>query len=54
MPLSLTGGYSTAGQLVICALMFIGRVGPLTVAFALAGRVAAPRVRYPEGRVLIG
>jgi len=53
-PLSLSGGYSTAGQLVICALMFIGRVGPLTVAFALAGRASAPRVRYPEGRVLIG
>jgi trk system potassium uptake protein TrkH len=34
--------------------MFAGRIGPLTVAFALAGRAAPPRVRYPEGRVLIG
>lgn len=53
-PLSLVGGFSTAGQLLLCALMFAGRIGPLTVAFALAGRTLAPRVRYPEGRVLIG
>ena len=53
-PLSLSAAFSTTGQLTVCALMFIGRVGPLTIAFALAGREAAPRVRYPEGRVLIG
>ena len=53
-PLSLAGGYSTAGQLLLCGLMFLGRVGPLTVAFALAGRPMVSRVRYPEGRVMIG
>ena len=53
-PVSLVGGYSTAGQLLICALMFAGRVGPLTIAFALAGRTLVSRVSYPEGRVLIG
>jgi trk system potassium uptake protein TrkH len=53
-PVSLAGGYSPVGQLLLCVLMFAGRIGPLTVAFALAGRAAPPRVRYPEGRVLIG
>ena len=53
-PLSLSAAFSTTGQVIVCALMFIGRIGPLTIAFALAGREAAPRVRYPEGRVLIG
>jgi trk system potassium uptake protein TrkH len=53
-PVSFVAGFSSGGQLLVCALMFIGRVGPLTMAFALAGRQAAPRVRYPEGRVLIG
>jgi len=34
--------------------MFVGRIGPLTVAFALAGRQVTSRLRYPEERVLIG
>jgi trk system potassium uptake protein TrkH len=53
-PLSLSAAFSDAGRLLICFLMFMGRIGPLTLAFALASRQAAPRIRYPEGRVLIG
>ncbi|HUF46754.1 MAG TPA: potassium transporter TrkG [Vicinamibacterales bacterium] len=53
-PLSLSGSYSAFGQVLICVLMFTGRIGPLTLAFALAGRRQPPRVRYPEERVLIG
>lgn len=53
-PLSLSASFSEPGRLLICLLMFAGRIGPLTLAFALAARQAAPRVRYPEGRVLIG
>lgn len=41
------------GRAVIMALMFIGRVGPLTLGFFLARR-AAPRVRYPASRVFLG
>ncbi len=53
-PLSLSAAFSDGGRLLICLLMFMGRIGPLTLAFALASRRTAPRVRYPEGRVLIG
>lgn len=53
-PLSLSASFSETGQLLTCLLMFMGRIGPLTLAFALAARKAAPRVKYPEGRVLIG
>jgi len=53
-PLSLSAAFSEPGRLLICLLMFAGRIGPLTLAFALAARQTAPRVRYPEGRVLIG
>jgi len=53
-PLSLSAAFSDPGRLLICLLMFAGRIGPLTLAFALAARQTAPRVRYPEGRVLIG
>lgn len=41
------------GRIIIMALMFLGRVGPLTLGFFLATR-ATPRVRYPEGRVYLG
>ena len=53
-PLSLAGGFSVAGKLLLILMMFLGRVGPLTVAVALAGRRHPVRVTYPEGRVLIG
>ena len=41
------------GRTVIVALMFLGRVGPLTLGFFLATRVA-PRIRYPRGEVFLG
>ncbi|MCR4375496.1 MAG: hypothetical protein NUW22_11660, partial [Acidobacteria bacterium] len=53
-PLSLSAAFSDGGRLLICLLMFMGRIGPLTLAFALASRRTPPRVRYPEGRVIIG
>jgi trk system potassium uptake protein len=53
-PLSLAGHFGTAGKLLMVAMMFMGRVGPLTLAVALARSHSRPKVRYPEGRVLIG
>ena len=48
-----TGDLDGFGRAVIVALMFIGRVGPLTLGFFLATR-SAPRVRYPAGRIYLG
>lgn len=48
-----TGELSDFGRAVIIAIMFLGRVGPLTLGFFLATRVS-PRVRYPEGKVYLG
>ncbi|RVT85967.1 Ktr system potassium transporter B [Rhodobacteraceae bacterium CCMM004] len=48
-----TGELDALGRSVIIVMMFLGRVGPLTLGFFLATR-AAPRVRYPEGRILLG
>jgi trk system potassium uptake protein TrkH len=51
--LSLSGFFGTGGKWLIMFLMFMGRVGPLTL--AIAWRHGAPaRVRTPEGKVLIG
>ncbi|MFD1795287.1 Ktr system potassium transporter B [Paracoccus aurantiacus] len=48
-----TDDLSTLGRVVIMVMMFLGRVGPLTLGFFLATRTT-PRVRYPEGQVHLG
>ncbi|MEO1911608.1 MAG: potassium transporter TrkG [Paracoccus sp. (in: a-proteobacteria)] len=48
-----TAQLSDFGRLVIMVVMFLGRVGPLTLGFFLATRTT-PRVRYPAGQVHLG
>ncbi|ABD56466.1 TrkH family potassium uptake protein [Jannaschia sp. CCS1] len=48
-----TGELDEFGRLVIVVMMFVGRLGPLTLAFFLATQTK-PKVRYPEGRVFLG
>lgn len=50
---NFTDDLSPLGRVVIMAIMFLGRVGPLTLGFFLATRTT-PRVRYPEGQVHLG
>lgn len=51
----LTPKLSSIGQSVIIFTMFLGRLGPLTIAFALAIRQRRKQyIRYPEERVIIG
>ncbi|MFA5538434.1 MAG: potassium transporter TrkG [Gemmobacter sp.] len=49
----LTGELDGFGRAVIIALMFVGRIGPLTLGFFLTTRIA-PRVRYPAGQIYLG
>jgi trk system potassium uptake protein TrkH len=49
----LTPGLTTIGKLWIALTMFVGRLGPLTLATWMT-RNGAVRVKYPEGRILIG
>ena len=53
-PVSLAGHFSRVGKVLVIAMMFMGRIGPLTLAVALARRREATRVRHPEGKFLIG
>jgi trk system potassium uptake protein TrkH len=53
-PVSLTGHFSTSGKLLVAAMMFMGRIGPLTLAVAVARGGLPARVRYPEGQILVG
>lgn len=49
-----TGELGTAGELIIIPLMFIGRIGPVTLVSALALRERARRYQLPEERPVIG
>lgn len=53
-PISLAGHFSTYGKLLVAVMMFMGRIGPLTLAVAIARGERPARVRHPEGRILIG
>ena len=49
----LTTEFDTAGRLLLMLMMFIGKVGPLTLGFFLA-TTSKPRVRYPSGQIYLG
>lgn len=53
LSLGATPDLDNTGRFIICAVMFLGRVGPLTLGFFLATRTP-PRVQYPPGRIFIG
>jgi trk system potassium uptake protein TrkH len=53
-PLSLAGHFSPASKLLLAAMMFMGRVGPLTLAVAVAHGGKQARVRYPLGKFQVG
>lgn len=53
LSLGATTTLDSFGKTVIMALMLVGRIGPLSLALLL-GRRLAPRVEYPEARILVG
>jgi len=50
----ITGDLPPVGQLVLIALMFLGRLGPITLVSALALRDRQRRYQLAEGRPIIG
>jgi len=51
----ITDALSTGGRILITLLMFIGRLGPLTIGFAFMLRKERPaNYRYSEERIMIG
>ncbi|MGD9712457.1 MAG: TrkH family potassium uptake protein [Thermomicrobiales bacterium] len=50
----ITPDLTTAGKLVLCVLMFTGRLGPLTLAYALQRRSQKRSYRYAPGEVRLG
>jgi Trk-type K+ transport system membrane component len=50
----ITGMLSNVGKTTLIVSMFIGRVGTLTVAFALSKSIASKRYKYPNEHMLVG
>lgn len=54
LSMGITPDLSSVSKILIVILMYIGRVGPLTVLFALSQRTVTPSYVLPEERIAIG
>ncbi|KPK38401.1 MAG: hypothetical protein AMJ78_10090 [Omnitrophica WOR_2 bacterium SM23_29] len=45
---------SPLGKLIIILTMYLGRIGPLTLAMAIAMRPFTAEYKYPEGKIMVG
>jgi len=54
LSLGATAKLTVGGKLIIIGLMFAGRVGLLTMAFAIAGRTRRTAPHYAEENIMIG
>lgn len=52
--LNLTPGLGNFGKIIIMILMYIGRLGPLTVILSLRKNDRNEKYKYPKGKILIG
>ncbi len=50
----ITPHISSPGQLLLICSMFIGRLGPLTIALIIGNRIPKPGLRYPEEEIVVG
>ena len=51
----LTPMLNTAGKLIIIVAMYLGRIGPISMAlFFTGGRIEEMKVHYPDGNFFIG
>lgn len=54
LSMGTTDRLDTVGKLLIVLLMFIGRLGPLTLALSIRARETPYRIQYTEENVMIG
>ncbi|MGG3307738.1 MULTISPECIES: TrkH family potassium uptake protein [Paenibacillus] len=54
LSMGLTTELSGVGKVTVALLMFLGRLGPLTLAYALSRKNNKELYRHPEGRITIG
>jgi trk system potassium uptake protein TrkH len=54
LSIGATAKLNAPGKMIIIMLMFVGRVGLLTMAFAIAGKTRRFATRYAEENIMIG
>ncbi|MDD2619839.1 MAG: TrkH family potassium uptake protein [Syntrophomonadaceae bacterium] len=54
LSLGLTQELGLIGKLLIIVTMFVGRLGPITIGFALAYGPEQPKIRYPKDEIMLG
>ena len=54
LSMGLTPELSPLGRIFIICTMFVGRLGPLTLGFAITRRRKQEAFRHPKGNVMIG
>ncbi len=57
LSMGLTGTLTNTGKVVIIILMFIGRIGPVALAYSLRSnrtRRLSDKIEYPTGQVIVG
>ncbi|UQZ33278.1 Trk family potassium uptake protein [Paenibacillus sp. PK3_47] len=54
LSMGLTPELTEIGKVLLCLTMFAGRLGLLTLAFALGPKQGKPLYKYPEGKMIIG
>lgn len=56
LSLGITPSLSIMGKVILAVMMFFGRIGPLTIVYALSNRSSASArdlLRYPEGKIMV-
>jgi trk system potassium uptake protein TrkH len=54
LSMGATALLNPAGKVVVILLMFLGRVGLLTMAYVVTSRLKPITYRYADGRIMIG
>lgn len=54
LSMGLTAKLTIFGKIILSFTMFAGRLGPLTMAFALGPKKGKELYRHPEGKIIIG
>jgi trk system potassium uptake protein TrkH len=50
----LTGDLGTAGKIIVSLAMYLGRIGPITLALGFNSNKPTAEISYAESRVIIG
>ncbi len=50
----ITGDFSNLGKILITLSMYLGRIGPMTMAYSIGLKSTTKYIRYPEANISIG